>query len=73
MHHHTSPAPGIMVLEPVVLPYLHGLATAIFQQDNARPHAARIVQWFFVNPLIELLPRQARSPNLSLMWSMVAQ
>ncbi|GFX10258.1 transposable element Tcb1 transposase [Trichonephila clavipes] len=23
------------VLEPVVLPYLHGLATAIFQQDNA--------------------------------------
>ncbi|GFW69876.1 transposable element Tcb1 transposase [Trichonephila clavipes] len=23
------------VLEPVVLPYLQGLATAIFQQDNA--------------------------------------
>ncbi|GFV80554.1 transposable element Tcb1 transposase [Trichonephila clavipes] len=63
MHHHTGPAPGIMVwggigyhsrtsliriagtlnnqryitelLEPVVLPYLQGLATAIFQQDNA--------------------------------------
>ncbi|GFU78225.1 transposable element Tcb1 transposase [Trichonephila clavipes] len=60
MHHHTGPAPGIMVwggigyhyrlplvhitgtlnsqryisdvLEPVVLPYLQGLATAIFQQ-----------------------------------------
>ncbi|GFU39292.1 transposable element Tcb1 transposase [Trichonephila clavipes] len=72
MHHHTGPAPGIMVwggigyhsrtplvriagtlnsqryisemLEPVVLPYLQGLATAIFQQDNARPHVARIVQ-----------------------------
>ncbi|GFY27635.1 cullin-4A [Trichonephila clavipes] len=26
------------VLEPVVLPYLQGLATAIFQQDNAQPH-----------------------------------
>ncbi|GFU63738.1 transposable element Tcb1 transposase [Trichonephila clavipes] len=26
------------VLEPVVLPNLQGLATAIFQQDNARPH-----------------------------------
>ncbi|GFU93489.1 transposable element Tcb1 transposase [Trichonephila clavipes] len=26
------------VLEPGVLPYLQGLATAIFQQDNARPH-----------------------------------
>ncbi|GFW58213.1 transposable element Tcb1 transposase [Trichonephila clavipes] len=36
------------VLEPVVLPYLQGLATAIFQQDNARPHVARIVQRFFV-------------------------
>ncbi|GFW42306.1 transposable element Tcb1 transposase [Trichonephila clavipes] len=84
MHHHTGPAPGIMVwggigyhsrtplvriagtlnsqryisevLEPVVLPYLQGLATAIFQQDNARPHVARIVQRFFVNHQIELLP-----------------
>ncbi|GFX65323.1 transposable element Tcb1 transposase [Trichonephila clavipes] len=37
------------VLEPVFLPYLQGLATAIFQQDNARPHVARIVQMFFVN------------------------
>ncbi|GFU28792.1 transposable element Tcb1 transposase [Trichonephila clavipes] len=26
------------VLDPVVLPYLQGLDTAIFQQDNARPH-----------------------------------
>ncbi|GFU99177.1 transposable element Tcb1 transposase [Trichonephila clavipes] len=76
MHHHTGPAPGIMVwggigyhsrtplvriadtlnsqfyisevLEPVVLLYLQGLATAIFQQDNARPHVARIVQRYFV-------------------------
>ncbi|GFW86887.1 uncharacterized protein TNCV_2810421 [Trichonephila clavipes] len=31
------------VLEPVVLPCLQGFATAIFQQDNARPHVARIV------------------------------
>ncbi|GFY28899.1 transposable element Tcb1 transposase [Trichonephila clavipes] len=33
-------------LEPVVLPYLQGLATAIFQQDNARSQVARIVQRF---------------------------
>ncbi|GFY33181.1 uncharacterized protein TNCV_1240321 [Trichonephila clavipes] len=26
-----------VVLEPVVLPYLQGLATVIFQQDNAQP------------------------------------
>ncbi|GFS76938.1 transposable element Tcb1 transposase [Trichonephila clavipes] len=32
------------VLEPVVLPYFEDLAAAIFQQDNARPHVARIVQ-----------------------------
>ncbi|GFU64304.1 transposable element Tcb1 transposase [Trichonephila clavipes] len=103
-HHHTGPAPGIMVwggigyhsrtplvriagtlnsqcyisevLEPVVLPYLHGLATAIFQQDNARPHVARFFQRFFINHQIALLPRPARSPDVSPienMRSMVAQ
>ncbi|GFX53543.1 transposable element Tcb1 transposase [Trichonephila clavipes] len=42
------------VLEPVVLPYLQGLATSIFQQDNARPYVAHIFQRFFVNHQIEL-------------------
>ncbi|GFU52418.1 transposable element Tcb1 transposase [Trichonephila clavipes] len=62
------------VLEPVVLTYLQGLVTAIFQQDNARPHVARIVQRFFTNHQIELLPWLARSPDISPienMWSMV--
>ncbi|GFX02492.1 transposable element Tcb1 transposase [Trichonephila clavipes] len=49
------------VLSPVVLPYLQGLATAIFQQDNAWP---RIFQRLFVNNQIELLPWPARSPDL---------
>ncbi|GFV23687.1 transposable element Tcb1 transposase [Trichonephila clavipes] len=44
------------VLEPDVLPYLQGLATAILQQDNVRLHVARIVQRVFVNHQIELLP-----------------
>ncbi|GFT19648.1 transposable element Tcb1 transposase [Trichonephila clavipes] len=65
IHHHTGPALGIM-----------GLATAIFQQDNSRPHVAWIVQRFFVSHQIELLPCPA--PLLNLLpientWSMVAQ
>ncbi|UYV65118.1 hypothetical protein LAZ67_3003179 [Cordylochernes scorpioides] len=64
------------VLEPVVLPYLQGLPTAIFKQDNARRYVACIVQRFFVNRQIELLPWPALSPDLSPienMWSMVTQ
>ncbi|GFU01019.1 transposable element Tcb1 transposase [Trichonephila clavipes] len=64
------------VLEPVVHLYLQGLATALFQQDNAQPHVARVVQRFFVNHQIELFPWPARSLDLSPilnMWSMVAQ
>ncbi|GFW89315.1 transposable element Tcb1 transposase [Trichonephila clavipes] len=64
------------VLEPVVLPYLQGLATTIFQQDNARSHVTRIVQRFFVNHQIELIPWPARSQDLSpieKMCSIVAQ
>ncbi|GFX74821.1 transposable element Tcb1 transposase [Trichonephila clavipes] len=64
------------VLESAVLPYLQGLATSIFQQDNPQPHVTRIVQRFFVNNQIELFPWPARSPDLSPienMWSMVAQ
>ncbi|GFV95282.1 transposable element Tcb1 transposase [Trichonephila clavipes] len=64
------------VLEPVVLLYPQVLATTIFQKDNARPHVICIVQRFFVNHQIELLPWPARSPDLSPienMRSMVAQ
>ncbi|GFV94423.1 transposable element Tc3 transposase [Trichonephila clavipes] len=52
------------VVEPVVLFYLQGLATAIFQQNNARPRVARIVHRFFVNHQIELPTWSARSLDL---------
>ncbi|GFX83488.1 transposable element Tcb1 transposase [Trichonephila clavipes] len=64
------------VLEPVVLPYLQDLATAIFQEDNAGPHVAHIVQNFFVNHQIEMFPWPAHFLDLSPienMWPMVAQ
>ncbi|GFV44229.1 transposable element Tcb1 transposase [Trichonephila clavipes] len=65
MHRQTGPAPGIM-----------GLAIALFKQDNARPHVACIVQRFFINHQIELLPWPALSSDLSPienMCPMVAQ
>ncbi|GFV48698.1 transposable element Tcb1 transposase [Trichonephila clavipes] len=78
MHRHTGPAPDIMVWGDIGY-YSRtplGLATAKFQQDNARSNVARIVQRFFINHQIELLPWPARSPDLSpieIMCSMVAQ
>ncbi|GFY32927.1 transposable element Tcb1 transposase [Trichonephila clavipes] len=64
------------VLEPVVLPYIQCLPSAIFQQDNARPHVARNVQEFFFTYQIEVLLWLAFSPDLSPIenvWSMLAQ
>ncbi|GFW24840.1 DDE_3 domain-containing protein [Trichonephila clavipes] len=51
------------ILRPHVGPFLNGVQGAIFQQDNARPHTARVAQdflWHFLT-----LPWQARSPDLS--------
>ncbi|GFS99398.1 transposable element Tcb1 transposase [Trichonephila clavipes] len=52
------------VLEPVVLSYVQGLATALFQQDNVQSHVTRIFQRLFVNHQTELLPWPACSPDL---------
>ncbi|GFX06360.1 uncharacterized protein TNCV_2938881 [Trichonephila clavipes] len=54
------------VLEPVVRPYIQRLPSAIFQQDNARPHVARSTHKFFFTHHIELLPWPACSPHLLL-------
>ncbi|GFV08352.1 transposable element Tcb1 transposase [Trichonephila clavipes] len=55
---------------------LNSPTTLVLHRDNARPHLACIVQRFFANNQIELLPWPARSQDLSPienMWSMVAQ
>ncbi|GFS91680.1 uncharacterized protein TNCV_1492481 [Trichonephila clavipes] len=44
-------------------PFVNGLPEAIFQQDNARPHTARVTQDFLRH--FQTLPWLARSPDLS--------
>ncbi|GFW96922.1 transposable element Tc1 transposase [Trichonephila clavipes] len=44
-------------------PFLNGLPGAIFHQDNARPHTARVSQDFL--RYFQTLPWLARSPDLS--------
>ncbi|GFT58103.1 transposable element Tcb2 transposase [Trichonephila clavipes] len=56
------------ILRPNVGPFLNGLPGAIFQQDNARPHTARVAQFL---DHFQTLPWPARSPDLSpveLVW-----
>ncbi|GFX13843.1 transposable element Tc1 transposase [Trichonephila clavipes] len=50
------------VLRPVEIPYIQGLPNAIFQQDNARPHTARISQQALRG--VQMLPWPAYSPDL---------
>ncbi|GFV96742.1 transposable element Tcb2 transposase [Trichonephila clavipes] len=51
------------ILQPHVLPLTAGLPGAIFQQDNARPHTARMPQDWLRH--INILPWAAQSPDLS--------
>ncbi|GFW37236.1 transposable element Tc1 transposase [Trichonephila clavipes] len=51
------------ILRPHVRPFLNGPPGAIFQQDNARPHALRLSQDFCHH--FQTLPWPARSADLS--------
>ncbi|UYV69730.1 hypothetical protein LAZ67_7000504 [Cordylochernes scorpioides] len=51
------------VLRPVTLPYLQGVPNAFYQQDNARPHTARISQQALQD--VQMLPWPPYSPDLS--------
>ncbi|UYV61519.1 hypothetical protein LAZ67_1005132 [Cordylochernes scorpioides] len=51
------------VLRPVTLPYLQGVPNALYQQDNARPHTARIRQQAMQD--VQMLPWPPYSPELS--------
>ncbi|UYV78936.1 K02A2.6-like, partial [Cordylochernes scorpioides] len=51
------------VLRPVTLPYLQGVPNALYQQDNPRPHTARISQQALQD--VQMLPWPPYSPDLS--------
>ncbi|GFX59317.1 transposable element Tcb1 transposase [Trichonephila clavipes] len=51
------------ILTPIVLPMLSSRPGAIYQQDNARPHTARLSQQCLHG--YDVLPWPARSPDLS--------
>ncbi|UYV66106.1 Transposase [Cordylochernes scorpioides] len=51
------------VLRPVTLPYLQGVPNTLYQQDNARPHTARISQQALQD--VQMLPWPPYSPDLS--------
>ncbi|CAH1967750.1 unnamed protein product [Acanthoscelides obtectus] len=52
-------------IHEVLEPYLDTLADRTFQQDNARPHVARVTIDFFQHNDVTLLPWPPRSPDLS--------
>ncbi|GFV39884.1 transposable element Tcb2 transposase [Trichonephila clavipes] len=51
------------IFRPHVGPFLNCLPGSIFQQDNARPHTARVAQDFLRH--FQTFPWPARSPDLS--------
>ncbi|UYV76947.1 hypothetical protein LAZ67_14002536, partial [Cordylochernes scorpioides] len=51
------------VLRPVTLPYLQGVPNALYHQENARPHTARISQQALQD--VQMLPWPPYSPDLS--------
>ncbi|RZC32058.1 DDE 3 domain containing protein [Asbolus verrucosus] len=53
------------VLELVVVPYLQDIPNALYQQDNARPHVARVSPEWLEQANVNLLPWPPRSPDSS--------
>ena len=64
------------VLEPVAIPYIQRIGNALFQQDNARPHIARVTMAHLEQSNVNVLPWPPRSPDLSPIehvWDMVGR
>jgi hypothetical protein len=54
------------IVQPYVIPFIQAQANNVtFQQDNARPHVARVVRDYMTQQNVDLLPWPAVSPDLS--------
>ena len=54
------------VLDPVMVPFLNTYPDiTVSQQDNARPHTARVTREYMQHENVEVLPWPAYSPDLS--------
>lgn len=53
------------VVRPHIVPFFQGRRNAILQQDNARPHTARITQNVLVQNNVQLMVWPALSPDLN--------
>jgi hypothetical protein len=54
------------IVQPFVIPFIQAQANNVtFQQDNARPHVARVVRDYLTQQNVDLLPWLAVSPDLS--------
>ncbi|GFU98500.1 transposable element Tcb1 transposase [Trichonephila clavipes] len=60
---HTHDSPAVCILQPHVLPLMQRFPRAIFQQENTRPHTARVSQDCLRT--VTTLPWRGRSPGLS--------
>ena len=53
------------IAQPYVIPFIQAQANVTFQQDNARPHVARVVRDYLTQLNVDVLPWPAVSPDLS--------
>ncbi len=53
------------VLRPVVIPYLNARPGTSLQQDNARPHSARLTQAVLEQNNVDVLPWPSLSPDIN--------